>query len=105
VTAFRLALLTTLLLLAALMGLGLGLQLGWRRLADRKAHHVLYFLITLGTVVTGMLALLTGQAWWPFLLLLALLLAMSRTRPGRPAHWRLALVIAVLYTGAAWWLW
>ena len=37
--------------------------------------------------------------------LLALLLGMSRTRPGRPGHWRLAVVISVLYLGAACWLW
>ncbi len=102
---FQLSLGLTLVLLAALMGLGLSRQLGRRGGPPRQAHHVLYALICLGTVSTGTLALLGGRAWWPYLPLLALLLAMSRTRPGRPAHWRLATVIALLYLGAAWWSW
>jgi hypothetical protein len=99
------ALTGTLLLLLALMLLGLNLQLGWRPGPARLVHHGLYFLICVGTVVTGALAVRGGQAWWPYVFLLALLLGMSRTRPGRPGHWRLAVVISVLYLGAAWWLW
>lgn len=104
-SGFRLSLVLTLGLLAALMALGLSRQLGFRGGPPRTAHHVLYALICLGTLATGTLALLGHRAWWPYLLLLALLLAMSRTRPGRPAHWRLATVTALLYLGAAWWSW
>ncbi len=102
---FRLALAFTLLPLAVLMALGLNLQLGRRPLSARRAHHLLYFLVTLGTLTTGTLALLGGRVWWPFLALFALLLGMSRTRPGRPAHWRLAGLISLLYAAAAWQLW
>ncbi|MGY2893385.1 hypothetical protein [Deinococcus sp. UYEF24] len=109
-TAFHTVLAVTLLLLAALMGLGLNLQLGARptvrrRGPPRRIHHVLYFLITLGTLVSGALALFGHLVWWPFAPLLALLLGMSRTQPGTPAHWRLATLIAVLYGAAAWWVW
>ena len=104
-SAVHAALAVTLLLLLALMLLGLNLQLGWRPGPARQAHHGLYFLICLGSVASGVLALLNGQRWWPYLPLLALLLGMSRTRPGQPGHWRLAVFISVLYLGAACWLW
>ena len=102
---FRLALSSTLLLLAVLMTLGLNLQLGRRPLCARRAHHLLYFLICMGTLTTGTLAGLDGRVRWPFLALFALLLGMSRTRPGRPAHWRLAGLISLLYAAVAWQLW
>lgn len=105
VTAFRLALLTSWLLLSLLTLLGLSLQLRWWSGVGRGAHHVLYFLVTLGTGLAGWLALLGGLRWWPLILLLALLLGVSRTRPGQAAHWRLAGLIWGLYGGALWWLW
>ena len=91
----------TLLLLAVLMLLGLNLQLGWRRSAARWPHHALYFLVTVGTLGAAVLAALAHRPWWPAALLTLLLLGMSRTRPGRPAHWRLALVVGVGWAGAA----
>ncbi|GGR02108.1 hypothetical protein [Deinococcus ruber] len=96
---------TTLLLLVALLLLGLSLQLGWRRSAVRWPHHALYFLVTAGTLITAVLAALAGKPWWPAALLVLLLLAMSRTRPGRPAHWRLALVVGLGWAGAALFCW
>ncbi len=109
-TTFRTVLAVTLLLLVTLMALGLNLQLsgqqaGRRRGPSRKIHHVLYFLITLGTLVSGILALFGHLVWWPFVPLLVLLLGMSCTRPGTSAHWRLALLISVTYSGVAAWLW
>ena len=102
-SAFRLALLTSWLLLTVLTLLGLSLQLRWWRGVGRGAHHVLYFLVVLGTLLTGVLARSGAQPWWPALLLLAPLLGVSRTRPGHPAHWRLAGLIWLLYSGALWW--
>ncbi|ULH14641.1 hypothetical protein MF271_11545 [Deinococcus sp. KNUC1210] len=96
---------TTLLLLAALLLLGLSLQLGWRRSAARWPHHLLYFLVTAGTLIAAGLAGLVGKPWWPAALLVLLLLGMSRTRPGRPAHWRLALVVGAGWVGAALYGW
>ena len=113
-TAFQTVLAGTVLLLAALTALGLNLQLSAgtqprptvrRRGLPRKAHHVLYFLVTLGTLASCVLAFFGHLAWWPFVPLLALLLGMSRTRPGTPAHWRLATLIAVFYGAAAYWIW
>ncbi|WP_407569296.1 hypothetical protein [Deinococcus altitudinis] len=114
-TAFHTALAVTLLLLATLMGLGLNLQLsgrtpdhrqqGRQRGPPRRVHHVLYFLVTLGTLASGTLALFSHLVWWPFVPPLALLLGMSRTRPGTPAHWRLALLTSVVCGGVTWWAW
>ncbi|WP_407541251.1 hypothetical protein Q0M94_07685 [Deinococcus radiomollis] len=109
-TAFHTVLAVTLVLLFTLMALGLKLQLGSRppgrrRDPPRRIHHVLYFLVTLGTLASGVLALFGHLVWWPFVPLLALLLSMSRTRPGNPAHWRLATATALLYSAAAWWVW
>jgi hypothetical protein len=109
VTAFHAALTCTLLLLAALMTLGLSRQLGERRgdgerISARWPHHALYFLVMVGTLLVGVLALLGGRPWWPALLLTVLLLGMSRTRPGQSTHWQLATLIAALYLAAAW-LW
>lgn len=113
-TAFHTALTGTLLLLAALMALGLSRQL--RRQLSRQSgpaagpraarwpHHALYFLVTAGTVLVGVLAVTSHRPWWPALGLTALLLGMSRTRPGHSAHWRLAALIAALYLAAGW-LW
>ncbi|MFC4455540.1 hypothetical protein [Deinococcus sonorensis] len=102
---YHLALGLTLLLLATLLLLGLSLQLGWRRDQARWPHHALYFAVCAGTVLTGLLALLGHQRWWPYPPLLLLLLGMARTRPGRAGHWRLAGLIALLYVGAAVWVW
>ena len=109
-TSFQSVLAGTLLLLLVLMMLGLNLQLSpqgtaRRRGPPRRMHHVLYFLVTLGTLAGGLLALFCHLVWWPFVSLLALLLGMSRTRPGTPAHWRLALLISVVYGVVAGWLW
>lgn len=109
-TAFHTVLTVTLVLLFTLMTLGLKLQLGSRSLSrrrdpPRRIHHVLYFLVTAGTLASGVLALFGHLVWWPFVPLLALLLGMSLTRPGTPAHWRLAAFIAVLYGAAAWMVW
>ena len=95
----------TLLLLTLLLLLGLSLQLGFRRSAARWPHHALYFLVTAGTLLSAVLAALAGRLWWPAVALVALLLGMSRTRPGRAAHWRLAVVVAFAWAGAALWNW
>ncbi|WP_424949901.1 hypothetical protein [Deinococcus sp.] len=105
VAGFRLALGLTLALLLLLTLLGLYRQRGGRRGPPRAAHHVLYALTCLGTLATGVVAQASGRPWWPFTALLALLLGVSRTRPGRPAHWRLASLIAALYLALTGWLW
>ncbi|WP_425146232.1 hypothetical protein [Deinococcus sp.] len=102
---YHLALGVTSLLLTVLTVLGLSLQLGWRRSAARWPHHALYFLVIAGTLLSGLLALLGGQRWWPWLPVLALLLGMGRTRAGSRAHWRLALLVSALWGGAAFWTW
>lgn len=104
-TAHHLALLVTGALLAVLCGLGLGLQLGWRRAAPRAAHHLLFFAVCAGTVLGGALALLAGERWWALLPALALLLSMPGTRPGRAGHWRLALAAAAAYALGGWAAW
>lgn len=101
----RSLLLLTGLLLAALLGLGLGLQLGWRRDRARWPHHALYFAVT---ALTGIGALLTGQAGgrgWAWLPALGLLLSMPATRPGRADHWRRALLCAAAFLAGAWATW
>ena len=102
VSALHLTLLTTGALLVTLLGLGLSLQLGWRRDRARWPHHALFFAVCAGTGLALALALLGGGRWWALLPALILLLGMTRTRPGRPGHWRLALLCAVAYgLGAA----
>lgn len=95
-------LLTTLALLLALNALGLSLQLGDRRAASRRPHHVLYFAVVAGTLLCTALAGWQGRAWWALLPALAALLGMARTRPGRPGHWRLALLASGLWLAGAW---
>lgn len=100
--ALRLSLLTTGGLLLLLLGLGLSLQLGWRRDRARWPHHALFFAVCAGAVLSVALGALAGSRWWALLPALALLLGMTRTRPGRAGHWRLALVGAAAYgLGAA----
>lgn len=99
------ALLLTGALLAALSALGLSLQLGWRRNAPRRPHHLLFFAVCAGLVVCLALALAAGERWWALLPALTLLLLMPRTRPGRAGHWRLALTCALVYGLGAWAAW
>ncbi|GGL74167.1 hypothetical protein GCM10010840_10350 [Deinococcus aerolatus] len=104
-SAHHIALLVTGALLAVLSGLGLSLQLGWRRAAPRAAHHLLFFAVCAGVVAGGALASRAGERGWALLPALALLLRMPRTRPGRANHWRLALIGAVAYALGAWAAW
>ncbi|MDB5045504.1 MAG: hypothetical protein JWQ08_1554 [Deinococcus sp.] len=102
---YHLALLVTALLLAVLLMLGLSLQLGLRKTTVRWPHHALFFAVCAGVVVSGGLALWEGSRGWALLPALALLLLMPRTRPGKAAHWRLALACAVAFVGGMWAAW
>ncbi|SMB90999.1 hypothetical protein [Deinococcus hopiensis] len=108
--AHRLTLLVTAALLAALLALGLRLQLWRRKNASRWLHHTLFFLVCLGVALTALLT------WWAegwrlggrgtaLLPALALLLLMPRTQPGRANHWKLALCCAVAFGLGAWAAW
>ncbi|WP_291426018.1 hypothetical protein [Deinococcus sp.] len=92
-------------LLAALLLLGLSLQLGWRKDQARWPHHALFFAVCVGTLAAVVLTLLVGGRWWALLPALALLLGMTRTRPGRAGHWQLALACAAAYVVGAWGAW
>ncbi|WP_216325385.1 hypothetical protein [Deinococcus aestuarii] len=98
----RLALLVTAALLGGLLALGLGLQLGRRRLRARWVHHALFFAVCAGVGLSGLLSGLRGLALLPAL---ALLLLMPRTRPGRAGHWRLALGCAAAFGVGLWGAW
>ena len=84
-------------LLVLLLGLGLSLQLGWRRGQARWPHHALFFAVCAGTALTAFLAWRAGGRGWALLPALALLLSMPATRPGRAGHWRLALLGAAAF--------
>ncbi|CAM3235905.1 hypothetical protein DESA109040_04300 [Deinococcus saxicola] len=99
------ALLLTGALLTALSLLGLSLQLGWRKGAPHRPHHLLFFAVCAGVVICLALAFAAGQRWWGLLPALALLLLMPRTRPGRAGHWRLAVACALAYGVGSWWAW
>lgn len=101
VGASHLALLVTAALLALLLGLGLSLQLGWRRDLARWPHHALFFAVCVGTALSAGLS----RRGWALLPALALLLLMPRTRPGRAGHWRLGLACAAVYGLGAWAAW
>ncbi len=103
--AHRVTLTVTGALLLALLALGLSLQLGYRRHAARWPHHALYFFVVLGTALGLILALVAGRRGWALLPAALSLLAMPRTRPGRAAHWQLALAAAVAYALGAWGAW
>lgn len=103
--AYRLALLVTGALLAALLGLGLSLQLGWRRNAARWPHHALFFAVTALTALSTLLAARVGARWWALLPALGLLLSMPATKPGRAQHWQRAALVAVTFLGGAWATW
>ncbi|ANE43809.1 hypothetical protein [Deinococcus puniceus] len=92
-------------LLSALLLLGLSLQLGLRTTAVRWPHHVLFFAVCAGVLLSSVLALWAGARGWALLPALALLLMMSRTRPGKSAHWRLALACALAFAGGMWAAW
>lgn len=98
----RLTLAVTLLLFAGLYALGLALQLGASRHRARWPHHALFFLVSLGTALTGALAWGAGRPWWPLGVGLGLLLAMPATRPGRPGHALLASGCGLALGLAAW---
>lgn len=104
-TVFHAAVSGTLVVLALLMTLGFSLQRRWWAGVGRWPHHALYLLTCLGTLACAALAGGAGRAWWPFVTLLALLLGMSRTRPGRPGHWRLAVLVAAAWAGVACRVW
>jgi len=100
----HLALLGTAALLLGLLTLGLGLQQRRWRVA-RPVHHVLFFMVCGGVVLSALLA------WWAptragaLLPALALLLTMPRTRPGGADHWRRALACAAAFGLGAWAAW
>ncbi|GAA0503710.1 hypothetical protein [Deinococcus depolymerans] len=87
-------------LLVLLLLLGLSLQLG-RRGVDRRAHHLLFFLVCAGVTVSAGLAWRAGAAAWALLPALTLLLRMPRTRPGRADHWQRALACAAAFLSGA----
>lgn len=87
------ALLLTGPLLLTLLALGLRLQLGLPG-AARRWHHLLFFAVCVGTLAAGILA---GQRGLWLLPALLLLLLMPLTKPGRPGHWRLALLSALAF--------
>ena len=89
-------------LLLALLGLGLSLQVGWRRDAARWPHHALFFAVCAGVLVSGVLAGRRGLWLFPAL---ALLLSMTRTQPGRANHWQRALACALAFGVGAWGAW
>lgn len=99
-TPHQLTLLCTGTFLMVLLGLGLRLQLGLGGV-QRRVHHLLFFLVSAGTLLAAALAWRDGARVWALLPALALLLSMPRTRPGRADHWRRALVCAAAFlTGA-----
>ena len=103
----RLALGLTAGLLLALLGLGLSLQLGWRRDSPGKRlarwpHHALFFAVCAGVLVSAGLAGRRGLWLLPALLLL---LTMPRTRPGRADHWQRALACALAFGVGLWAVW
>lgn len=98
------ALLLTAALLSALLALGLSLQRG-RRPVSRLWHHVLFFAVCAGVVLSLLLAWWAGARGWVLLPALALLLTMPRTRPGRADHWRLALACAAAFGLGMWRAW
>lgn len=81
--------------------LGLSLQLG-SRWHVRPLHHTLYFLTCACTALTVLLALRAGGPWGWAAALLAGLLTVPRTRPGRADHAALASVLAVGFLVTAW---
>ncbi|ADV66416.1 hypothetical protein [Deinococcus maricopensis] len=81
--------------------LGLTLQLRLVRVHVRPLHHTLYFLACAATLMAAALAALTRTPWWPPALLLAGMLLVPRTRPGRADHAALATLLAVGYALAA----
>lgn len=103
--AHHLALSVTAALLLALLTLGLSLQLGLRKTAVRWPHHALFFAVCMGVLMSGGLAIWAGARGWALLPALVLLLLMPRTRPGRAAHWRLALACALAFVGGLWAAW
>ena len=98
----HLALLLSAGLLALLLGLGLSLQLGWRRDLARWPHHALFFAVCAGVLVCGVLAGWRGLWLLPAL---GLLLTMPRTTPGRANHWQRALLCAAAFGLGAWGAW
>jgi len=71
----------------------------------RWPHHALFFAVCAGVVLSGGLAIWAGSRGWALLPALTLLLLMPRTRPGRAAHWRLALACALAFAGGLWAAW
>ena len=82
--------------------LGVTLQLRVVRRHVRPLHHALYFLACAATLTTAALTLLHGQAWWPSALLLAGMLLVPRTHPGRADHAILATLLTLGYALPAW---
>ncbi|WP_027482080.1 hypothetical protein [Deinococcus pimensis] len=81
--------------------LGLSLQLG-SRWHPRPLHHVLYFLTCASTALALLLTWRAHGPWiWPAALLAALL-TVPRTRPGRTDHAALACVLAAGFLLTAW---
>ncbi|AWN22358.1 hypothetical protein DKM44_03165 [Deinococcus irradiatisoli] len=100
----RVLLLLAGVLLAWLMLLGLRLQLG---AAPRRRwlHHLLFFVVSALSVVATAVCALTGRRFAVLACACLLLLLMPLTRPGRSAHWQLALAASVTFVlgaGLAW---
>ena len=91
---YQSALLVALTVFALNFSLGLSLQLG-SRWHPRPLHHALYFLTCAATVTTGLLAFVAAEPWWPLAALLAGLLLVPRSHPGRADHAALAGLIGL----------
>lgn len=95
-----LALAGTAVLLLLLLGLGLSLQLGLgeKRRPRRWLHHVLFFAVCVGVLLSAGLAWQQSKGRALLLLpTLSLLLLMPLTHPGRAGHWQLALACAATF--------
>ncbi len=98
---YQSALLAALAVFTLNFALGLSLQLG-SRWHPRPLHHALYFLTCAATAVTGLLAFVAAMPWWPLAALLAGLLLVPRSHPGRADHAALASVLAVGFALTGW---
>ncbi len=91
-------------LMLSLLLLGLRLQLGAAP-RQRWLHHLLFFGVGALSVVVTALCALQERRFGVLALTCALLLMMPLTRPGRPAHWRLAALAGLTFAvgaGLAW---
>lgn len=95
------ALTAALVLFGLNFALGVSLQLG-SRWHVRWLHHALYTLTCLSTALAALLAWRHGSPWWPLALVLAALLLVPRTHPGRADHALLACAIGAGFALSTW---